>query len=50
MAKTIYKPITFILFLSCILANNNEDLKKYGFINISTDSLNVPFCGWILRW
>ena len=43
MTKTHYTSITFILLLGFTLAQNNEDLKKYGFINISTDSLNVPF-------
>ena len=43
MPKTLYTSITFVLLLGFTLAQNNEDLKKYGFINISTDSLNVRF-------
>ena len=43
MTKTLYTSITFVLLLGFTLAQSNEDLKKYGFINISTDSLNVPF-------
>ena len=37
------KVITIILIMSVVDAQNTDDFKEYGFIDIKTDSLNVPF-------
>ena len=35
--------IIYLIILNIAKAQNEDELKKYGFINIATDSLDVPF-------
>ncbi len=35
--------LVILLSLGPILAQDNEELEEYGFIEIKTDSMNVPF-------
>mgnify|MGYP006105777403 CR=1 FL=1 len=43
MQKPFHLEIILLLFLSNIIAQDNIELEKYGFIDIRTDSMNVPF-------
>jgi|TARA_B110000438_G_scaffold65177_1_gene65759 hypothetical protein len=43
MQKPFHLMIVVILFLSGLIAQNDIELEKYGFIDIRTDSMNVPF-------
>ena len=35
--------LVILISLGPILAQDNEELEEYGFIDIKTDSMNVPF-------
>ena len=38
------KYILIILFIfSCLYAQKSKDMEKFGFIDLKTDSMNVPF-------
>jgi hypothetical protein len=43
MQKCILVLIGFIFFSSPSAAQQDEDIEQFGFINIKTDSMNVPF-------
>ena len=43
MNSLIKLTLVFFFFLSLIFSRDNEDLLEYGFIEIKTDSMNVPF-------
>ena len=43
MQKPFHLKIILLLFLSNIIAQDDVELEKYGFIDIRTDSMNVPF-------
>ena len=43
MEKTILLIITLMFNLQILKCQDNNDIQKFGFINIQTDSLDVPF-------
>lgn len=43
MERTIMNILVILFTLPPLLAQNNEDLEQYGFIEIKTDSMDVPF-------
>ena len=43
MEKMILTLLVYILPLSNIYAQDNNELNEYGFIDIKTDSMDVPF-------
>ena len=43
MERTIMNILVILFTLPPVLAQNNEDLEQYGFIEIKTDSMDVPF-------
>ena len=43
MEKTILLIIPLLFNLQIIKCQDNNDIQKFGFINIQTDSLDVPF-------
>jgi len=43
MERTIMTILVILFTLRPLLAQDNEDLEKYGFIEIKTDSMDVPF-------
>ena len=43
MEKTILLIITLLFNLQILKCQDNNDIQKFGFINIQTDSLDVPF-------
>ena len=43
MERSIMTILVILLSLGPILAQDNEELEEYGFIEIKTDSMNVPF-------
>ena len=43
MESVIKNTLVFILLISTIFSQDNEELENYGFIAIKTDSMNIPF-------
>ena len=43
MNKLLYVTIVLITFSYSLFSQEKDDLSLYGFIDIKTDSLNVPF-------
>ncbi|MDP6170219.1 MAG: hypothetical protein QF780_09445 [Candidatus Marinimicrobia bacterium] len=43
MERSIMTILVILISLGPILAQDNEELEEYGFIEIKTDSMNVPF-------
>ena len=43
MEKTILLIITLALNIQILKSQDNKDIQNFGFINIQTDSLDVPF-------
>ena len=43
MERTIMNILVILFTLPPLLAQNNEELEQYGFIEIKTDSMDVPF-------
>ena len=43
MKKAYNLLILTLILLNCVWSQEVDDLKTYGFINIATDSLDVPF-------
>ena len=43
MEKTILLIVTVALNIQILKSQDNKDIQNFGFINIQTDSLDVPF-------
>ena len=43
MEKTILLIVTLALNIQILKSQDNKDIQNFGFINIQTDSLDVPF-------
>ena len=43
MEKTILLIVTLSLNIQILKSQDNKDIQNFGFINIQTDSLDVPF-------
>ena len=43
MRNTFFCTVTFFFLLNINLARNLSDLESFGFIDIKTDSIDVPF-------
>tara|TARA_B100000073_G_scaffold196783_2_gene162975 strand:+ start:7327 stop:7752 length:426 start_codon:yes stop_codon:yes gene_type:complete len=43
MEKTILLVVTLSLNIQILKSQDNNDIQNFGFINIQTDSLDVPF-------
>ena len=43
MEKTILFIVTLALNIQILKSQDNKDIQNFGFINIQTDSLDVPF-------
>tara|TARA_Y100001980_G_C14239008_1_gene88439 strand:- start:60 stop:485 length:426 start_codon:yes stop_codon:yes gene_type:complete len=43
MEKTILLIVTLTLNIQILKSQDNKDIQNFGFINIQTDSLDVPF-------
>ena len=43
MKSTFAYTLITIFWLSVLIAQNDSDLESYGFIDIKTDSMDVPF-------
>ena len=43
MEKTILLIVTLLLNIQILKCQDNKDIENFGFINIQTDSLDVPF-------
>tara|TARA_Y100001970_G_C14233085_1_gene859949 strand:+ start:140 stop:565 length:426 start_codon:yes stop_codon:yes gene_type:complete len=43
MEKTILLLVTLALNIQILKSQDNKDIQNFGFINIQTDSLDVPF-------
>jgi len=43
MQRAIHFLISILLFLSGLNAQYKDELEEFGYINIKTDSMNVPF-------
>jgi len=43
MERSIMNILVILFSFSPLIAQDNEDLEQYGFIEIKTDSMDVPF-------